>query len=202
MQERKRFRSDRVIALAVSLIAIAGWGGWIYSALDADRTERQLRGQVSALLDYQSLYASQRKAVEDGERQIAQLTEQLSSARSELERQTAKYKQTESELAKARDRLAALDPILRAPAVGSAPELLRITPLPTKEDVKAAQEALTQLRFGTINANGVMGASTRQAIEEFQRTVGLPVTGELQPQTLQALMRAAKVIAAQAEKAR
>jgi peptidoglycan hydrolase-like protein with peptidoglycan-binding domain len=45
-----------------------------------------------------------------------------------------------------------------------------------------------------------MGASTREAIKEFQQAAGLPVTGELQPQTLMALTRAAKIIAVQNEK--
>nr|WP_246408180.1 peptidoglycan-binding domain-containing protein [Microvirga lupini] len=76
---------------------------------------------------------------------------------------------------------------------------MRITPLPAKQDVLAAQEALTKLRFGDLEADGVIGSSTREAIEKFQRTVGLPVTGELHPQTLTALMRSAKVMAAQGE---
>jgi hypothetical protein len=45
-----------------------------------------------------------------------------------------------------------------------------------------------------------MGPTTKQAIEEYQRVVGLTVTGELHGLTLQSLMRSAKVVAAQGER--
>jgi len=72
---------------------------------------------------------------------------------------------------------------------------------PAKQDILAAQETLTKLGFGNLEADGVMGPTTRQAIERFQRVVGLTVTGELHGLTLQSLMRSAKVVAAQNERA-
>nr|WP_246215722.1 peptidoglycan-binding domain-containing protein [Microvirga makkahensis] len=106
----------------------------------------------------------------------------------------------EAELVKLREQLAAAPQQDLSLSAGVAPEVLRIKPRPTKQDIVAAQEALTQLRFGELKADGVIGASTRQAIEDFQRAAGLEVTGELQAQTLLALTRAAKVMAAQAER--
>jgi peptidoglycan hydrolase-like protein with peptidoglycan-binding domain len=50
--------------------------------------------------------------------------------------------------------------------------------------------ALAQLGNGTIKANGVMGPSTRRAIEALERANGLAVTGALGPVTLPGLKRA------------
>lgn len=44
--------------------------------------------------------------------------------------------------------------------------------------VLAAQKALAKLGY-EVKADGVMGAATRQAIERFERSQKLPVTGEL-----------------------
>jgi hypothetical protein len=52
--------------------------------------------------------------------------------------------------------------------------------------VQAAQRALIALGH-SLKADGVMGASTRQAIEKFEASRRLPVTGELTPRTLREL---------------
>jgi peptidoglycan hydrolase-like protein with peptidoglycan-binding domain len=143
---------------------------------------------------------SQRRRAEDGAREITKLHEQLVAARSDVERLKLTYSETETSLATAQEQLASLQKIHAPPALDSAPALRGIIPLPTKQDVLAAQEALTQLGFGDLEADGVVGPTTRQAVEEFQRVVGLPVTGELHAQTLQSLMRSAKVVAAQNER--
>lgn len=197
----KRGLATNRLALSIAILgAVAGWGVGAYSALDSIDLRKQLQGQATALQDYQAQYLSHRKAAEDGARENARLQEQLSALRTQVEQQSASNRKTEAELTKAREKLAEAQPLLQQQAVGSAPALLSVTPLPTKQDVIAAQEALTQLRFGTLEADGAMGPSTRQAIEEFQRVVGLPVTGELQPLTLTTLMRSAKVMAAQNER--
>ena len=56
-------------------------------------------------------------------------------------------------------------------------------PVPSKS-VLAAQRALVKLGF-VLNPDGVAGATTRQAIERYERDHGLPVHGDLTP----ALMR-------------
>jgi TolA-binding protein len=185
----------------IAIAAVAGWGAYAYSALSSTQLERQLNGQTAALQDYQAQFLSQRRRAEEGAREITTLHEQLASARSEIERLTTGHKEAEADLATAREQLASLQTLHAPPPLGSAPALRGITPSPTKQDVLAAQEALTQLGFGNLEADGVMGPTTRQAIEEFQRVAGLTVTGELHGLTLQALMRSAKVVAAQSERA-
>jgi membrane-bound lytic murein transglycosylase B len=47
----------------------------------------------------------------------------------------------------------------------------------TKADRQALQRGLTRAGFDTDGADGVIGNNTRRAIEAFQRSRGLPVTG-------------------------
>lgn len=192
--------TNRLMIIGVATAALAGWGACAYSALSSTQLEQQLNGQTAALQDYQAQFLSQRRRAEEGAREITTLREQLASARSELERLTTRYKEAEVGLATAQDLLASLQKLHAPPALGSAPALRGITPNPTKQDILAAQEALTQLGFGNLEADGVMGPTTKQAIEEYQRVVGLTVTGELHGLTLQSLMRSAKVVAAQNER--
>lgn len=67
--------------------------------------------------------------------------------------------------------------LLKASSVTS-PDMVRTT--------QAAQRALIALGH-PLKADGVMGASTRQAIEKFEASRKLPVTGELTPRTLREL---------------
>jgi len=188
---------NRLMISGIIVAAIAGWGAYIHSALSSTQLERQLNGQTAALREYQSQFLSQRRKAEDGAREIAKLQERLASAQAEVERLTAKGKETEAGLSAAHEQLATLQKIHAPPPLDSAPALRGIKPLPTKQDVVAAQEALTRLGFGKLEADGVVGPTTREAIEDFQRVAGLTVTGELHAQTLQALMRSARVVAAQ-----
>jgi TolA-binding protein len=200
-QERRATPARHLIISGIAVAAITGWGAYAYSALSSTQLEQQLNGQTAALQDYQAQFLSQRRRAEEGVREITRLHEQLASAKSEIERLTRKHKETEANLTTAQEQLASLQTLHAPPPLGSAPALRGITPLPTKQDVLAAQEALTQLGFGNFEADGVIGPTTRQAIEQFQRVVGLTVTGELHSLTLQALMRSAKVVAAQNDRA-
>jgi len=189
--------SKHIIVFVLALAGIAGWSTYIHSSLTGSGLEEQLRKQSAALQDYQAKFAAQRQKAEESAKEIENLRKELSLAQSEMQRVKA---EAEAELTKAREQLAAAPQLDLALAGGVSPEVLRIKPRPTKQDVVAAQEALTQLRFGELKADGVIGPSTRQAIEEFQRAAGLEVTGELHAQTLLALTRAAKVMAAQSER--
>jgi hypothetical protein len=57
----------------------------------------------------------------------------------------------------------------------------------SKKEIRAAQEALVDFGYGKLKADGSLGPSTREAVEAFERTKGLPVTGKLGSATLQAL---------------
>ena len=53
--------------------------------------------------------------------------------------------------------------------------------------VEAAQEALAERGFEPGKIDGAMGSRTRNALREFQRSVGLPSTGEIDAATIAAL---------------
>ena len=53
--------------------------------------------------------------------------------------------------------------------------------------VAKAQRALVKLGYGPLKADGLMGASTRAAIEKFERDRKLPVKGEPSTRTFREL---------------
>jgi hypothetical protein len=56
--------------------------------------------------------------------------------------------------------------------------------------VTSVQKALTKLGYGPLKADGVLGATTRQALERFERDKNLPVTGGLGTRTTRQLASA------------
>jgi chromosome segregation ATPase len=142
--------------IGVTTAALAGWGAYAYSALSSAQLKHQLSGQTAALQEYQSQFLSQRKKADDGARELATLHKQLASAQSEVERLTMRHKEAEANLAMTWEQLASFQKLRASPALASAPALRGITPLPARQDVRAAQEALTQLGFGNLEADGVI----------------------------------------------
>lgn len=49
--------------------------------------------------------------------------------------------------------------------------------------LSSAQKALTKIGYGPLKPDGLMGATTRQALERFERDHNLPVTGGLAART-------------------
>jgi hypothetical protein len=90
--------------------------------------------------------------------------------------------------------LGALIEATAAPAHGGDPirDLLRAEPKESAEAKRltlAAQNALIKLGFA-IKADGVDGASTRQAIQQFERSHGLIPLGEITPKLVRQLTAA------------
>lgn len=73
------------------------------------------------------------------------------------------------------------DPPLRSDSIATAPpkpESTATAPAPSKR-VRAVQQALTDFGYGQVKPSGVADAATRVAIEEFERSNRMPVTGEV-----------------------
>jgi Putative peptidoglycan binding domain len=71
--------------------------------------------------------------------------------------------------------------LIKAPVAPSGhPSSAVSAPVEPNKKVLAAQRALIKLGF-VVNPNGIAGATTRQAIERYERDRGLPVHGELTP---------------------
>lgn len=97
------------------------------------------------------------------------------------------------------DRITATGTVpIAPPSVGSPPAAPDSTPEPvaptgpvTADMIREAQELLNRLGYQAGPADGLMGARTRAALEQFQRDRSLPVTGEASGRTLSALREAA-----------
>ncbi len=101
----------------------------------------------------------------------------------------------QGEVRPVQNQRAAADPI--AEMIRGAGGELRAEPsrpaVEPSRPVMAAQRALTRLNYGTLKADGLMGAGTRAAIERFEKDRGLPVSGELSPRVAKALSAAAGI---------
>ena len=53
----------------------------------------------------------------------------------------------------------------------------------SKADIEKVQKSLADKGYDTGNVDGVLGASTRAGIREYQKAEGLPVTGRLDAET-------------------
>ena len=58
-----------------------------------------------------------------------------------------------------------------------------------RDDIKQMQQQLTDLGYHPGPADGVMGAKTRQELNQFQRDQHLQQTGKVDQQTMQALQK-------------
>jgi peptidoglycan hydrolase-like protein with peptidoglycan-binding domain len=56
----------------------------------------------------------------------------------------------------------------------------------SRDEIKQAQQALDEKGF-KVNADGVLGSQTKQALSKFQQQQGLQQTGQLDQETLSAL---------------
>ncbi len=66
--------------------------------------------------------------------------------------------------------------------------VLNVGQLPDPRSVQGVQERLNHLNYFTGDVDGDAGRFTRAALERFQRDQGLPVTGEADEVTVQALV--------------
>lgn len=70
--------------------------------------------------------------------------------------------------------------------VVSSPASAPAKPAPQPR-IASAQKALAKLGYGPITADGLLGTTTRLALEKFERDKKLPVTGALGPRTAKQL---------------
>ena len=90
----------------------------------------------------------------------------------------------------ANDAKGARDPI--AALIGTNPSTANTQSEADKARVQSAQRALIKLGF-VLKADGVMGTSTRQAIEKFERDRNITVTGDLSPRTIKELSAQSRI---------
>lgn len=195
---RKASHLNRVLVSALALAAIGGWGMFIHTNQTSSEVEAQLRGQVASQQDLQKQLQAQREQAEAAaSSKTAKLHQELSSARDAFNLLSEQHNRVKAELAEAQAKLQSA-PQTQSSRTGSSPvAFIDVKPRPAKQDVVAAQKALSELGYGPLKADGDLGPGTRQAIEKYQRDAGLTVTGELHAETLQILLDPAKRLASQ-----
>ena len=165
--------AHRTLSTVLGLAAAIGWGLFAHATSSSAALERDLRAQIAAIwTDRTQLIAEQDRL-------------RISNAEQQVQSQPP-YK----------DGTAAsptMAPPPSQPGVDTVGETGSVSSEPDiRASVKTAQMVLIRLGYGSIKADGVMGPSTRRALKAFERTSGLSVTGELGPNTVEALQRAAR----------
>lgn len=66
-------------------------------------------------------------------------------------------------------------PVSKTPAVAGTP----VTTSASRDDITLVQRALSDLGYGPIDIDGVLGGQTAQAIQRFELDRGMPITGNI-----------------------
>jgi hypothetical protein len=178
--------AHRVLSGVLGAAALVGWGMFAYSTSSSTSVERQLRLQVSDIWNDRARIIEERNALRS---EVAGLQEAQTRLAAELASAKASAAEAtqESEAAPvpAEQRASIREP--EETASVTAPVL---TPAEIEASIKTAQMVLTELGFGPLESDGVIGPQTRRAIRAFERKNGLPETGELVPRTVRAMRSA------------
>ncbi len=191
--EQKTFSHIIILVLAVG--AATGWGTWFVSGQRSDRIERDLKEQVSTLAQSQMQLLHEREVAAAAKADLATLQTQVAALRKEIEDLTQRRNRIQAEPRLDRSSENNITPGGGQPSITETGSITTLDH-PERVFVTTAQKALTKLGYGPLAADGVMGPSTRRAIEEFQYKNGLPVTRELDMATLQRLGEVDSVAAA------
>lgn len=193
---RKARNPNRALIAIATLAAVGGWGALAYATYESSTIERQLRGQIAALQDqYDQLRSEREKSEASAAAELTRLRGQLETAQNDLDRVSENYNRVQAELVKAQAQLKAARQLEERRGVA----FIDVPPRPAPQDIVAAQKILTDLGYGKLEADGVVGPGTRKAIEAYQRDAGLTVTGDLHAQTLQKLLSGSGQATAQSE---
>jgi len=184
--------SRRRLNGVLALVAAVGWGAFAWSWMP-DRADGP---SAPATLDQ----------VRSALAQVVAERDRLTAERNQLLTQLGDLQDAQRRLARAREEVATLERmrLQLVEAVEQSRTMLTGGPTPTSpsppqapglssEQIRAAQEALTALGYGRLQADGRIGPGTRAAIQAFEQASGLAVTGELSGTTIQALEAAAGV---------
>ena len=185
-------RLDRVKAGLVAAAAVS-WGLLAYSTLSSGSEEQavqteilQLHQQIEDVTAERDQLAQERdRQIQDGQ-DLQNVQKQIEAAIQELQQLDVLRASVSQAIEQGRLQLTRSSG--QAVAKEESPTVTVTSAIAlSKQQIRAAQEALTDFGYGRIEADGVFGSSTRKAVEAFERAKGLPVTGRLGAATLHAL---------------
>jgi murein L,D-transpeptidase YcbB/YkuD len=174
-------------------LAATGWGLFAYSVVSSGSDEQAVQNEIARLHQEVKVVSAERdKFVQERDQTIQKsgdlqyLQNKVAAATQELQRLDTMRAQVSEAIDQAHPKLVTLAAQSRANNESTTVSSAASAPL-LKQQIRAAQEALVNLGYRNLEADGVFGSGTSKAVEAFERAKGLPVTGKLGPATLQAL---------------
>jgi murein L,D-transpeptidase YcbB/YkuD len=178
------------VSKGILAIAAVGWGLFAWSVLSSGSDEQAEIAHLRQLVE--TVTAKHTKVVQEQEQiiqasgDLEHLRKAIAAATQEIQRLDAMRAQISTAIDQTHPQLVAAAARPRSGSDSMTTGSIAPTPV-SKEQIRTAQEALTDFGYGNLEADGLFGPSTRKAIEAFEQAKGLPVTGKLGPATLQAL---------------
>jgi hypothetical protein len=182
-----------VRGIGLSAATVVGWGLPTYSVLSTGSEEHTLQSEISQLRQQiETVTAERDQLAKENDRRIL-AGQDLHTIQLRTEAATEELQRLDS----LRASISQAIEQARLQLTGPTGQPIAMTESPTvsttsavrlsKQEIRAAQEALVDFGYSELKADGSLGPSTRKAIEAFERAKGLPVTGKLGTATLQAL---------------
>jgi hypothetical protein len=181
------------LGTSLSAVAAIGWSLFTYSVLSTGSEEHTLQSEIAHLRQQiETVTAERDQQAKANERKILAgqdlntILVRIEAATEELQQLGSLRASVSQAIEQARLQLTGpADPpvaMTESPVV-STTSAIRLS----KQEIRAAQEALVDFGYGKLKADGSLGPSTRTAVAAFERAKGLPVTGRLGTATLRAL---------------
>lgn len=178
---------------ALLTAAAIGWGLFGYSVLSTGSEERTIRTEIPQLRqEIETVTAERDQLAKENDRRIL-AGQDLHTMQVRIEAAIEELQQLDSLRATVSQaieqaRLQLTGPSSQSVATAESPMVSTTSAVGlSRQEIRAAQEALVDFGYGKLKADGSLGPSTRKAVEAFERAKGLPVTGKLGTATLQAL---------------
>ena len=182
-----------MISKGLLAVAAVGWGLFAYSAVLSGSYVQTIQDEIARLRQEVETATAERDQLAQERDQNIQVDQNLQSVREQIEASMQELQQLDTlranvsqAIEQARIQLTAPSnqPLARegSPTGGAT----SAAPL-SKQQIRAAQEALVDLGYGNLEADAMLGSSTSKAVEAFERAKGLPVTGKLGSATVEAL---------------
>lgn len=170
-----------------------GWGLFVYSVLSTGFEEHTLQSENRQLRQQIESVTAERDQLAKANDQKILAGQDLNTILARIEAATEELQQLDSlrtsvSQAVEQTRLQFTGPSDQPAAMTESPAISMTSAVRlSKQEIRTAQEALVDFGYGKLKADGALGPSTRKAVEAFERSKGLPVTGKLGAATLQAL---------------
>jgi len=173
----RKVTAHRALSSFLSVLVVAGWCVFAYLSRSSAALERDLRTQIAKGSNDSAQRAEERDQLRTVLTAMHRAATQMSSHNDGTKAAPDGSPPTADSSAEDDKSL-----ISKTDSVSS--------PAAVRASIRTAQMALTQLGYGVVKADGVMGPKTRRAIATFEQATGIAVTGTLGAETVHALKQA------------